>query len=86
VFLPPQVHFPRDVSEKHLLSVQPKHVRFNVAYYPSSLRCPKLRRRFLDLFYFLGCLPQGIVSGFCWCRTLQECLDVIIFVVIEELF
>jgi hypothetical protein len=34
----------------------------------------------------LGRLPQGIVSGFCWCKTLQECLDAIIFVVIEELF
>jgi hypothetical protein len=42
--------------------------------------------RFLDLFHFLGRLPQGIVSGFCWCKALQECFDAIIFVPVEELF
>jgi hypothetical protein len=47
---------------------------FNVASCPSSLRCPKWWRRFLDLFNFLGRLPQGIVSGFCWCKTLQAFL------------
>jgi hypothetical protein len=58
----------------------------NVASCPSSLRCPKWWRRFFDLFYFPGHLPQGIVSGFCWCKTLQECKDAIIFVANEELF
>jgi hypothetical protein len=29
---------------------------------------------FLTPFYFLGHLPQGTVSGFCWCNTVQEFL------------
>jgi hypothetical protein len=37
-------------------------------------------------FFFLGRLPQRTVSGFCWCKTLQECSDAIISVVIEEFF
>jgi hypothetical protein len=41
-------------------------------------------RRFLDLFYFLGHLPQGIVSGFCWCKTLQECLDAITLLLLRS--
>jgi hypothetical protein len=30
--------------------------------------------------------PSTGNGGFCQCKTLQECLDEIIFVVIEELF
>jgi hypothetical protein len=32
------------------------------------------------------CLPQPMISGSCWCKTLQECLYAIFFVVIKELF
>jgi hypothetical protein len=35
---------------------------------------------------FLGRLPQGIVCGFCWCKTLHKRFDGIIFAAIEELF
>jgi hypothetical protein len=50
---------------KKFANVFTKDVCFlDVASYPSSLRCPKLWRRFLDLFYFLGHLPQEIVSRF----------------------
>jgi hypothetical protein len=38
------------------------------------------------MFNFFGHLPQGIVGGFRWCKTLQECLDAIVVVPIEELF
>jgi hypothetical protein len=47
---------------------------FDVASCSSPLWCSKRWRRFLDLFCFLGLLPQGIVSGFCWREALQECL------------
>jgi hypothetical protein len=48
---------------------------FDVVSCPSSLWCPKWWRRFLGLFYFLGRPPQRIVSGFCWCETLQKCFN-----------
>jgi hypothetical protein len=59
---------------------------FDVAARPSSLKCSKWWKRFRDMFNFFGPLPQGIVCRFRWCKTLQECLDAIVFVPIEELF
>jgi hypothetical protein len=85
VLLPIRVHFLRDAADRY--SVFSESVCFfDVASCPSSLWCPKWWRSFLDLFDFLGRLPQGIASGFCWCETLQECSDAIISVVNAELF
>jgi hypothetical protein len=38
------------------------------------------------MLHFFGPFPEGIISGFCRCKSSQECLNAVIFVVIEECF
>jgi hypothetical protein len=57
---------------------------FGVVSFPSSLCCPKWRKKFGDLFYFHGYLPQRIVRGVCWNEALQEILYAVAFVGIED--
>jgi hypothetical protein len=85
VLLPPWVHFLKDAAERLLLSVQ-KACAFS-ALLLAQVPCDVLSggEDFFYPFHFLGRFPHGIVGGFCWCKTLQECSDAIIFVVIEEL-
>jgi hypothetical protein len=66
----------RSPEDGEVQSVQQKCVLFRRCFLllaPCSLRCPNWWRRFCDLFYFVGRLTHGIVSGFCCCKTLQEC-------------
>jgi hypothetical protein len=41
---------------------------------------------FLTCYSFLVSFQRDIISGFDWCKFLQECLDAVNFVVIEEFF
>jgi hypothetical protein len=79
--IPQSVHFLRDAAEKLLLSVQRKHVIF-LAQVPCDVLSGE--EVFLTGFCFLVAF-QRRVNGLFWCKTWQECLDAVIFVVIGEL-
>jgi hypothetical protein len=61
---------------------------FSNFYVGSGSRIPELYSVSPDSFEFCFMyekfVPQGIISGFRLCKTLQECLDAIIFVPIED--
>jgi hypothetical protein len=52
----------------------------------AQVPCDVLRSGKAHLFQFFGRLPQGIVSEFCWCKTLQECSDAVILIVTGDFF
>jgi hypothetical protein len=49
-------------------------------------RLLSFQRKHVLFRLFFCLLTQGIVSGLCWCKTLQECLDAVFFIIIIIIF
>jgi hypothetical protein len=58
----------------------------NIGSCPCSLWRLKRCRSLSDFFKFFCSFPQGVISGGCGGKTIEERFDVIIFVVMKELF
>jgi hypothetical protein len=59
---------------------------FSIGSYPCSLWRPKRCRSLRDCFKSIRSFPQGVISGSRGGKTVEERLDVVIFVVMKELF